>query len=882
MRQLIAGILLLFSALHAAEIDSGGTALHFLDSDHPAESDAATQYLQSQFLDEKEVTELKALAKKYQKLAARAESTLDWQIYGLKATAAQKAKEALQKYKNLAPDSAPRERLRAISKIRSAADSENLDTQRLYFHEAEFPRPEKADHKRFMSYFFHVYHDYQNPATPREQEKFWQLLRQLPTLDRNYLLQKHEEIPLIARQLIEGEGPQDIDLYRIWCTDLGASHSYGKGDDRLLLGREKEIRAVLSRLLRESPQYVSKLAKGEDRGELFAAIKRLRQLGIPRQKQAFLLRRFVIQQNVHPTPMSIRLSRVILMWNDAALVPALLESGLDANESATLRALTYDLFISEKLDPWITKYRRRLTANNSALNRRVLAHLLRAKGQWQAAFSVLNADDAQYPLYYTLALECGHWEKALRILIRLRPITEETSTLATLVFHLKCAFLTQHAGLKKEFCQHLDKALAIKKEVKKEKYSSPEDFHRAKIQGLLVIRRPGLAFQAAREFNLSAEAFQILTLQHKYPEALAFALDCARGPSSQTQKTARQARAYFQKRAPKKAAALEKALAGEPADNTGKAKETPPDAEKSPVFRSPTAILESMAKAEEVADQELAHFLELAKKPENQEMREKLLTIWNARDANYFNLNQMTPLLEMADEWQRLAQGYLRKWQLSRYFGGRLYRSGHYLVKAGRESEGQRRMDAALRVPLGFEPFDLYYLLSHIAPEKPAKQKVERSFRLVHHLDREVNPTSRYYLDSLRAPHAKLRRENRELVAGRLWAADHINTFIYRKLFWALNNGMHLQEDFGINALKNGRLGEAESRLAEAWRLSIEPTTLGADLVEYYQLIGRKEEARHIYETFRDRLQSYAREMPGDPRFPKKIAEWQKATGFQN
>ncbi len=93
--------LLCTSVLSAAEIGSAKTALDMISSENYKEREAASEYLQNHRLSEKELPQLKILAGQVGEAATRAAHALDWQIYGLKPGAPQKAKDALEEYKKL-------------------------------------------------------------------------------------------------------------------------------------------------------------------------------------------------------------------------------------------------------------------------------------------------------------------------------------------------------------------------------------------------------------------------------------------------------------------------------------------------------------------------------------------------------------------------------------------------------------------------------------------------------------------------------------------------------------------------------------------------------------------------------------------------------------
>jgi hypothetical protein len=272
-----------------------------------------------------------------------------------------------------------------------------------------------------------------------------------------------------------------------------------------------------------------------------------------------------------------------------------------------------------------------------------------------------------------------------------------------------------------------------------------------------------------------------------------------------------------------------------------------------------------------------------AAKPENAQLRKRLITWWLNAEMNMgIYLDDMQPVFEADKAWEQLAQMHFEKWRSYHREGGPLYLSGYYLEKAGQVEEGKRRMRIAEFMPLG-NSSGHGVMPWQIGKERAPQDLVARQ--------KEVERLgclgrSGEYRTLQRKLFHPYRKAGKPRKAALLWASANYHFITmskggsYSKLLWALNNGMHTEEGLGLDALQQGRVKEAEVRLKESWRLSIEPTWLGAALVQHYQTKGREKDARRIFNLFKDKLEQCSAELPNDPRFKNKLAEWREVTGF--
>ena len=241
----------------------------------------------------------------------------------------------------------------------------------------------------------------------------------------------------------------------------------------------------------------------------------------------------------------------------------------------------------------------------------------------------------------------------------------------------------------------------------------------------------------------------------------------------------------------------------------------------------------------------------------------------------------MKDVFEAAGEWEFLADSYFDQWRRSRADGALLFKSGYFLEKAGDLDQGLHRQRAANLVPLGhpWTRSGLRYNQEKYGAEKMA----ENQRAVIRHVG---NGTDGDYTNLQREQFHRLRRAGDPRRAALLWSSAHYHMLrantgiVYGNNFYALNNGMHAQEGFGLQALKEGKVDEAEKRLVESWRLSVEPTCLGKALIEHYRSIGNEELARAIFERFSNQLKTATEQVPGDETLIERLAEWRKMTGF--
>jgi len=741
-----------------------------------------------------------------------------------------------------------------------------------WFEEAGLKRHEGDELKQLVDMLSRVYDNKDDPFTSEEKKTFWGVARDLPSPEFFPLLQRLADFEIQTEMLLAEEEPCELERYRVWGRSVDALGPPSRSPYADLREHEADLIAVFEMLFEKSPKYLPELAETNPEG-VFGAAGLMKRLGVPTEKLPFLLRQYVVPQNSRGG-MPIEVARVLTFWNDPNLAGDILEEAIDENDPESIRAFAYQLWFTGQLEAWIGTYQRRIKANPGVRNRRVLAHLLRADERWDEAFSALSEKDGEYPLYLTLAVETGNWEKALHVI---RAGGEGGEPADLLRYFLRSAFLCRKLGREGDYSDNLAKAMAVEKPEKQGEYDD-FDFHR--ICGLLVLLEPELAFRTCVETGKADYAFLILTQQYRYGEAFDFAMESAGDVKNRV--AAEKAAAYFSKKCPEKAERLRQELALFSPQNEVRHNS---ESKASPDFREASELIRVLEESGKISSQEEVHLIEIAARPGNDAMRMRIMKIRRKMARKQLTTTDLIPIFDAMQDWEAAAEEFFLDWQNYRHDGNLLHWSGFYLAKAGQVEEGNRRMQIAAFIGMYDYPELLMRHFRHNDRDGVNRVRMSRGFPLAHHLDEEGFPTHFSYREYLRDFHDEFVDLGRRGQATLLWSAADFTDLDGRSslsFYFGLANGAQIEEDLGMIALQEGDIAEAERRLAEERRLSIERRELGAALLQHHRDAEQEGEARRIYVTLRDRIQGYLFEMPEDKRLHWKLSEWRRVTGYRD
>ncbi len=392
------------------------------------------------------------------------------------------------------------------------------------------------------------------------------------------------------------------------------------------------------------------------------------------------------------------------------------------------------------------------------------------------------------------------------------------------------------------------------------------ELHRVQLKEMQGIPKPDLdtRFKIKRQHFAIALSCKRAGNMRQYDEAFGFAMECTKDSEISTGHFAYD---HFKDRAPAKAKILRDAWSDKKAEDYTE-KPAPP------VLGD---VLQTWRGGGKFGYMNWQVMSAAIFRPEKQELRREFIAWWKKKKPGHPSFSQMVPILSLEKDWQFLAGHCFAKWEKTSADAGNFYLSGYFLEKAGQVEEGERRMRLSVVMPVSQGTFRRRLLKS--ARENQDVEMVERIETLRATVDYGVFlPDTKLMRDpSNQLRRALLGNQKTYCVGARDYYEKDRDRAAYLSNFWLLNLGGFREEVLGLHDLENGRVADAEKHLAAAWSTNTEGRTLGAALVRHYRENGKKAEALRVEETYRKRIESYARELPGDPQFPEKLQAWSKA-----